>query len=228
MVCAPGVGTRSRRCEAAGRGVGGGRAGASSTLAAKSSASEIAMAHHRVALGQRALIGMEGVGVLHDELARTHHAEARPHLVAELELDLVEVDRQLAIAFDLAPRDIRDHLFVGGPEHEVALVAILQAQQLRAEFLPATRFLPELGRLDRRHQQLQRSGAVHLLADDGFDLAQRAQPERQPAVDPGRDAANHAGAQHQLVADDISLGRRLLDGIDRVLRQAHAAGGAVA
>jgi hypothetical protein len=41
------------------------------------------------------VIGMEAVGVLHQELARAHDAEARPDLVAELGLDLVVVDRQL-------------------------------------------------------------------------------------------------------------------------------------
>ena len=178
----------------------------------------IGLAHHRVALGQRALIGMEGVGVLHDELARTHHAEARPHLVAELELDLVEVDRQLAVTLDVAPCDIGDHLLVRGPEHKVALMAILQAQQLRAVLAPTARLLPQFGGLDRWHQQLQGSGPVHLLAHDGLDLAQRAQAERQPAVDTGRDAPDHPGAQHQLVADDLSLGRGFLDRIDRVLR----------
>jgi hypothetical protein len=41
-----------------------------------------------------------------------HDAEARPHLVAELGLDLVEVDRQLAVALELAPRDVGDHFFM--------------------------------------------------------------------------------------------------------------------
>ena len=35
-------------------------------------------------------IEIEAVGVLHQELAAAHHAKARPHLVAELPLDVVE------------------------------------------------------------------------------------------------------------------------------------------
>ena len=54
---------------------------------------------------------------------------------------------------------------------------------LRAELLPAPRLLPQLGRLDDGHQQLERAGAVHLLADDLLDLAQREQAERHPGVD---------------------------------------------
>jgi hypothetical protein len=45
---------------------------------------------------------MKGVGILHDEFAASHDAEARADLIAELRLDLVEIDRQLAVALDLA------------------------------------------------------------------------------------------------------------------------------
>ncbi len=47
-------------------------------------------AHILVGRGQALPVGVEGVGVLHDELAAAHQAEARPDLVAELGLDLVE------------------------------------------------------------------------------------------------------------------------------------------
>ena len=113
---------------------------------------------------------MKGVGVLHDEFARAHHAEARPHLVAELGLDLVEIDRQLPIALELAARDVGDDFLVGGPDHETAFVPVCQAQQLGPVFVPSPGFLPQLGRLDGRHQQFQRTGPVHLLAHDSLDL----------------------------------------------------------
>ena len=48
------------------------------------------------------LVDVERVGVLHDELAPAHEAGARPQLVAELGLDLVEVERQLAPAAHVA------------------------------------------------------------------------------------------------------------------------------
>ena len=38
-------------------------------------------------------VDIEGIGVLHYEFARTHHAEARPDFVAEFGLDLVPVER---------------------------------------------------------------------------------------------------------------------------------------
>ena len=164
---------------------------------------------------------MEGIGVLHDEFARAHHAEARPHLVAEFGLDLVEVDGQLAVAAQFAARDVGDHLFVGRAHHEFALVPVAEAQQLGPVCGPAAGFLPQLGGLYRGHEDLERAGAVHFLADDVFHLAQHPQPHGQPAVDAGGHAANHAGAQHQLVAQELRLGGRFLGGVDRVFGKSH-------
>ena len=50
---------------------------------------------------------MERVAVLHEKLAPAHETEARSHLVAELHLDLIQVERQLSIRSNLAPDDVR-------------------------------------------------------------------------------------------------------------------------
>ena len=53
-------------------------------------------------------VAVEGVGVLHDELARAQHAGARARLVALLGLEVVEAERQVAVgAHDLG--DVRRH-----------------------------------------------------------------------------------------------------------------------
>src|SRR2546429_589285 len=79
---------------------------------------------------------------------------ARPHLVAKLALDLIEVERQLAIAAHVAPHQIHDPLFVGGADAEVGALAILEAQKLRPVLVPATGFLPQLGRHCGRQKDL--------------------------------------------------------------------------
>ena len=79
---------------------------------------------------------MEGVGVLHQKLAATHQAKARADLVAELGLDLVQVDRQLFVAVQLVACQVGDHFFMGRTDAELAAVAILDAQQLGAILLP--------------------------------------------------------------------------------------------
>lgn len=150
---------------------------------------------------------MERVGVLHDELAATHQAEARADFVTELGLDLVQVERQLFIAGQLVTGQVGDHFFVGRTDAEVTLVAVFQAQQLRAVLLPATGFLPQLGGLDARHQHLQGAGGVHFLTHHGFDLAHYPQAHRQPGVQAGGQFADHAGTQHELMADDHCVGR---------------------
>ena len=71
-------------------------------------------------------------------------------------------------------------------------------------------------------RDLERAGAVHLLAHDVLDLAQDAQAHGQPGVEARGESPDEAGAQHELVAHDLGLGRDFLEGVDRVRGQAHA------
>ena len=57
----------------------------------------IGLVHRVVARVELLDVGVEAVGVLHQELAGPDDAEPRPGLVAELGLDLVEGDRQLLV-----------------------------------------------------------------------------------------------------------------------------------
>ena len=181
----------------------------------------VGIEHGAIAGRERGRIEVEGVSVLHEELARAHDTKARPHLVTELGLDLVEVYRQLAVALKLAPGDIGDHFLVRGPGHEVTLVPILDAQQLRPVLAPASRFLPQLRGLHHRHHQFQGAGAVHLLADDVLHLFQDSQAHGQPAVQPRRQAPDEPRAQHELMAHDLRLGGGFLHGVDRILGKPH-------
>ncbi len=51
----------------------------------------VGFVHHLVGLFQAVEIGMERVGVFHQEFAGAHHAETWPHFIAEFGLDLVEI-----------------------------------------------------------------------------------------------------------------------------------------
>ena len=171
----------------------------------------IRVVHGHVALVQACLVRVERIGILHQELARAHHAKARPDLVAELGLDLVEIHRQLLVAAQFLTRDVGNDFLVRRSIGEFAVMAVLEAQQLRTVLAPAGGFLPQLRRLDRRHAQFQGAGPVHLLADDALDLLQGAKSHRQPRVKPGCQAADHAGAQHQPVTDDLRVGGHLFE-----------------
>ncbi len=170
---------------------------------------------------ERGRVGVERIRVLHQELARAHDAEARADLVAELHLDLVEVDRQLLVALELRAREVGDDFLVRRAVAVPGVLAILDLEELSAKLLPAAGFVPELLRLHRRHQELYRAGAVHFLAHDRLDLAQHAKAERAPRVDAGRELAQHAGADHELVARNLGVGRHFLDGREVETRKTH-------
>jgi hypothetical protein len=159
--------------------------------------------------------------VRHQELTAAHHPEAGADLVAELPLDIVEGARQVAIAPRRIPEDHGNHLFGGGAEKDVAIVAILDAQHLCAIVVVAARFAPQVGRLNGRHKQLDGTGPVLLLAYDLLDLAQHAMAQRQPGIDAGSGLPDQPGAQHQLMADDLGVGGRLLHHRQEVAGQAH-------
>ena len=155
---------------------------------------------------------MKGVGVLHHEFARTHDAEAWPDLIAELGVDLVVVHRQLPVAAQFPPGDLRDHFLGGRGKAVVALVAVADAQEKVTVDVPASGLLPEFGGLHGGHQDLKGSRAVHFLPDDALDLAQHAQAQRQPRKEAGRQSTHQAGTQHELVTDDLGVGRCFLQG----------------
>ena len=144
-----------------------------------------------------------------------------PHLVAELPLDVIEIERQILVGAHIGAEDLGDHLLVGRPVEHVALVPVADAQHLLAVVVVAAGFAPEIGRLDRRHQHFDRAGAVLLLAHDGADLVQDAQAQRQPGVDAGRLLADHAGAQHQPMRDDLRLLRRFLEDRQEIAGETH-------
>ncbi len=104
---------------------------------------------------------------------------------------------------------------------EIPLVPVLHAQQQRAVLLPAPGFLPQLGGLHRRHQQFECPGPVHLLAHDGFDLAQYPQAQGHPGEEPRRKAADQAGPEHELVTDDFCFRRHFLERRQRKLGKSH-------
>ena len=166
-------------------------------------------------------IEVEGIGVLHQEFAPAHHAEARPHLVTELPLDVIEVERQVLVGPHIAAEDLGDHFLVGRPVEHVALVPVLDPQHLLAIGLVAAAFAPEVGGLDGRHQKLDGAGPVLLLADDAADLVEDAQSERQEGIDAGGLLADHAGPQHEPVGRDLGLFGRLAQNGQEIAGKAH-------
>ena len=133
-----------------------------------------------VALVQAGGVDVEGVGVLHRELAHAQQAGLGARLVAELGLDLVPDLRELLVAAQLVARDGGHDLFVGHAQADVGALAVLEAEQIVAKDGPAAALLQRSRGNQRREEELL-ADLVHLLADDGDDLVQRALAEEEIA-----------------------------------------------
>ena len=155
---------------------------------------------------QPVVVDVEGVGVLHDELASAQDARARPRLVAVLRLDLVQQHREVLVGAVLPLQCQREHLLVGGPEQIVVVAAVLQPEHAVAVLRPPVRGLIRATRKKRWEQDLLPANRIHLVAHHALDIAQHPQPQRQPAVEPGTDRADVAGADQQLMAGDLGVG----------------------
>ena len=171
----------------------------------------VGLRHDLIAVLGAGFVAVEAVGILHDEFAPAHQAEARAALVAELGLDLVEVLRQLLVAAQVLTGDVGDHFLAGGLDHEITLVPVRDAQQLGPHLLEAAALLPEFARLHHRHGAFHGAGAVHLLAHDRLHLADHPQAHGHVGVDAGPELLDHAGARHELVAHDLGVGGRFLE-----------------
>src|SRR5437868_12303760 len=158
-----------------------------------------------IALPRASLIKIEAVSVLHQELSSAHHSEARPNLVPELPLDVVERARQVAVALHFVAEQRGDHLLVGRTVEHLAFVTVADAQHLGPVGVVAAALAPQIGRLQRGHQHFLRSGAVLLLAHDLLDVLQDPETQREPRVDSGRRLPHEARPKHQLVADDLGV-----------------------
>lgn len=71
-------------------------------------------------------IDVETIGVFHDELTPPHETKAGTDLVSEFGLDLVKIQRELAIGAHFSPEQIGDDFFMGRTQAKIAFVAILE------------------------------------------------------------------------------------------------------
>ena len=170
---------------------------------------------------QPGLVHVEGVGILHDELAHAHQPRLGARLVAKLGLDLVPDLRKLFVTAQLAPGDGGHHLFMRHAQAQIALEAVLQPEHVVAHDVPAAGLLPQLGGVERGQKNLLRADRVHLLAHDALDLQQRALRQKQVTVDARRELADVSGAQQQLVAGDLGFGRVFAQGRNKQLAPEH-------
>src|SRR5947209_3886650 len=108
---------------------------------------QISNEHLVVRQPRRGFVDVEGVSILHEELAPAHHAEARAYLVAKLSLDVIKYFRQLTIGMNIGSKNLGDHLLVGWPIQHIATMLILDAQHLRTVGIVAASLAPKFSEL---------------------------------------------------------------------------------
>ena len=89
---------------------------------------------------------MEGVAVLHDELATAHQSEARANFIPEFGLNLVQVQGELAVGAYHVTSNRRDYLFMGGAECHFSLLTVTEGEHDAFGFgvgIPASGLFPQ-------------------------------------------------------------------------------------
>ncbi len=185
---------------------------------------EVGLVDVRVEGIQTRLVAIKRVRILHGELAHTNDAGARARLVAEFGLDLVEHKGKLAIAADNLLRHVGHDLFVRHAQHHVAPVAILEARHVITNLIPAPRLLPQFGGMHHRQRDFLAANRVHLLADDPFNFALDAQPQRQEIKDARSNLLDHACTHQQVMADHVGVGGGVSQCLEEEARHAHGRG----
>ena len=167
------------------------------------------------------LVHIEGVAVLHGELAYPDEARAGARVVPPLGLDLVDEQGHALVAVDLATGKVGDDLLVGHGEDHVAPDAVLEAAHLPVDGVVAPRLLPHIGGVDQRHQDLLASDPLHLLADDGLDIGHRSKPEGQQIEDAGPQLTDESCPQQVFVPLAVGAAGRFAQGSGKEFGHPH-------
>src|SRR5262249_58104785 len=136
-------------------------------------------------------------------------AGPRAGLVRLLRRHLAPARGQPPVRPDLPGREPRHDLLVGHAQAHVAAVAVLQAEHLVLDVVPASGLLPQLGRVEDGHGHLLPADPVHLLPDDDVHPIDHALAEREVDVDPGRQLPDQTGPDHEAVAHRFRVGGAL-------------------
>lgn len=92
---------------------------------------------------------------------------------------------------------------------EITAMAILDPHHFIAISRPTAALLPKFRGLQNRHADLLSAGSVHFFADDLLDLANHPPAKRQKGIHAAGYLADHSGAIHELMADNLGLSRRI-------------------
>ena len=94
---------------------------------------------------------------------------------------------------------------MGHTENHIPFRSVLKTKHFIADILPTSGLLPDFGRMEDGENQLLGSDGGHLLADDGVDLVQHPETERQKNVKAGRQLSNHPRPDHEFMTHCLGV-----------------------
>ena len=168
---------------------------------------------------------MKAVGVFHQEFARTQNSKPGTFFVAKLCLNLIDGQRHLPVAADMARHQVCHDLFVRWTKskmHVAIAAAHVEIDQHVSEGLFSSRPFEQIDWLEGWHQDFKGTGPIHFLSNDGFRLLQRANAQGKIRVGPGHQLPDETGSKHELMTGDFGVRRNFLHRRDKCLRPAHS------
>ena len=99
---------------------------------------------------------------------------------------------------------------MGHAQDHIRVGAVLEAQQLRSDGIIPAGFTPQVSGHSDREQHFLAVNAVHLLADDVFNLGGNAFGNGEQRKDAVAHRLDIAAAHHQRLAGNLAIRRGLL------------------
>ena len=152
-------------------------------------------------------INTEAIKVLHDKFARTHNARFGTKLVAKLVLELIDINRQVFIARNIAFHETRKWLFMGWRKADFAAsIEFSFKPNIHHLVTPTIASLPDGFGLQSRHRKLLSAERVHLFANNLDDILQSTHAEWQKVINARHFFIDITSTQKQLCTTASFIG----------------------
>ena len=156
-------------------------------------------------------VDVHRIGILHREFAHPEESALGPRLVSKLGLELVPGLGEFLIRAKFAGQVGKD-LLVGHPQADITAPAILELEHLAAHFRPAPAAIPDFPGMEAGQTKFLGPAAIHLLANDLFDLLEHPLSQGQQGIDTRHQLAHETGTHQQLMAHRLGVGRVIAQG----------------
>ena len=153
-----------------------------------------------VHLLQTFLVTVKAVAVFHCELTDSDQACSGTGVVTPLCLNLENQQRKTLVGINYASSKVCTALFMSHCKTHVAVLAVFEAGHFAVNTVETACLLPDIAGVYHRHKNFLGSNALHLLANNGFNLLYRSEAKRQKGKDTGSILLNKTGSKQVFIA----------------------------